>query len=447
MSTVCNRRTWDYARWSMVALALAVTAASSRAQIVATPQKKSGVYELGEKIIWQIEVQRPKDSGSTKPAAEVKELAYVLKRDGLTPYKDGVLDVSGGKATLETSLDKPGSVLLELLSKGGAKQDKVLAGVLVAPEKIQPTTSPPADFDDFWAAKIKDLEAIPANAQLEAADGGQPDIEYFKLQMDNINGSRIYGQLAKPKKDRKFPALLIVQWAGVYRLQKPWVTDRAKQGWLTLNIEPHDLPFDKPDEFYQQASKTSQKDYTSIGSSDREKSYFLRMYLSCYRAAEYLAHRPDWDGKTLVVMGTSQGGQQSFVTAGLHPKVTAMIANVPAGCDVTGPKAGRAAGFPYWADQVKWTKNEQILKTGQYYDAANFARRFKGPALVSMGLIDETCPPTGVYAALNQVQGPREAVVLVNSDHQGRNGSQGAFYSRAGVWLQALAKGEPVPAK
>jgi len=65
----------------------------------------------------------------------------------------------------------------------------------------------------------------------------------------------------------------------------------------------------------------------SIGDEDREKSYFLRMYLGCYRAVEYLASRPDWDGKTLVVMGTSQGGQQSIVTAGLNPRITAMMAN------------------------------------------------------------------------------------------------------------------------
>jgi cephalosporin-C deacetylase-like acetyl esterase len=39
------------------------------------------------------------------------------------------------------------------------------------------------------------------------------------------------------------------------------------------------------------------------------------MYLGDYRAVEYLASLPDWDGKTLVVMGTSMGGQQSLCVA------------------------------------------------------------------------------------------------------------------------------------
>ncbi len=44
-------------------------------------------------------------------------------------------------------------------------------------------------------------------------------VEYFKIEMDNINGSHIYGQLARPKREGKFPAPLIVQWAGIYGFQ------------------------------------------------------------------------------------------------------------------------------------------------------------------------------------------------------------------------------------
>jgi len=40
------------------------------------------------------------------------------------------------------------------------------------------------------------------------------------------------------------------------------------------------------------------------------------MYLRDSRAIDYIASRPDWDGKTIVVMGTSMGGHQSLVAAG-----------------------------------------------------------------------------------------------------------------------------------
>jgi cephalosporin-C deacetylase len=210
----------------------------------------------------------------------------------------------------------------------------------------------------------------------------------------------------------------------------------------------HDLPFDQPKEFYDKLSAGDLKDYVAIGSEDREKSYFLRMVLGCYCAADYLASRPDWDGRTLVVIGTSQGGYQAFVTAGLHPKITAMLANVPAGCDSTAKQAGRAAGWPYWESKGYGGRDvKKVMETSRYYDAVNFARRVKCPALVSMGLIDESCPPAGVLAAYNVLQGKKERLVLPLSNHHGDRGAQNPYWSRSEQWLAALAKGkEPAAA-
>ena len=180
-----------------------------------------------------------------------------------------------------------------------------------------------------------------------------------------------------------------------------------------------------------------------IGNEDRETSYFLRMNLGCYRAAEYLATRDDWDGKTLVVMGTSQGGYQSFVTAGLHPKITAMLANVPAGCDTTAKDANRAAGWPYWEGGAWGGRDaKKIMATSRYFDAVNFARKVKCPAMITMGLIDETCPAASVLAAANSVQGKVQRLVLPLSNHHGDHGAQTAFWTGSEVWLKELAKGE-----
>jgi cephalosporin-C deacetylase-like acetyl esterase len=422
----------------LVTAIIFLASAGSAQELVVTPLHADGVYAAGEKIEWTITVHGTSSSS-------VKEAEYVLKKGGLTEIKKGVLDLSSGTATIETKLDEPGTVLAEIRPKVAGKPDRVLAGAVVDPEKIGISAPRPDDFDAFWEAKIKELAEIPANPQLESAESDNPAVEYFKLRMDNIRGSHIYGQLAKPKKEGKFPALLLVQYAGVYGLPKTNVIGRAERGWLTLNIMAHDLPFDQPEEFYKKAADTTLKGYVGIGNNDREKSYFLRMYLACYRAVDYLSERPDWDGKTLVVMGTSQGGQQTLITAGLCPKITAMLANVPAGADVTGPKIGRAAGFPYWSNQAAQTKNEKIVETGRYFDTVNFASRIKCPALVAMGLIDETCPAAGVLAAFNQMKGPKESVIMVNSNHKGTHGAQAAYFKRSEQWLAALAKGEPVP--
>ena len=166
------------------------------------------------------------------------------------------------------------------------------------------------------------------------------------------------------------------------------------------------------------------------------------MFLSCYRGADYLTQRPDWDGKTLIVSGTSQGGYQTLVTAGLHPKVTAAMALVPAGCDHTGLLAERAPGWPNWNLNTGRTDAREALEASRYYDAVNFAARIRCPLLVGVGLIDETCPPAGVIAAFNQTHGPRELVVLPRSNHHGDGNAQAAYYARSAAWRTAIRQGK-----
>jgi cephalosporin-C deacetylase-like acetyl esterase len=244
--------------------------------------------------------------------------------------------------------------------------------------------------------------------------------------------------LAKPRKEGKFPALLIFQWASPpYPLQKPWVTDRAAEGWLTLNIEPHDVLPDQPPAYYA-ALPDELKNYQAIGREDRDRCYFLQMYLADYRAVDYLARRPDWDGKTLVVMGTSMGGQQSLCVAGLHPKVTHVIVNEPSGCDANGPLHGRASGYPNWP-----SGNPKIMQTAPYFDPVNFASHIKAPALVSMGFIDTIAPPVGIWTAFNQIKGPKEAVPMLDSPHNNlaTPAQQRPYTTRSAEWLDILVKG------
>jgi len=174
----------------------------------------------------------------------------------------------------------------------------------------------------------------------------EPAMVYVQISTPGGTGPGSNG--SKPRHDGKFPALVIFQWASPpYPLQKNWVTDRAAEDWLTLNIEPHDVLPDQPPTYYSSLPQEL-KNYQLIGRDDRDKSYFLQMYLADYRAVDYIASRPDWDGKTLVVMGTSMGGQQSLCVAGLNSKITHVIVNEPAGGDSNGPLHGRAAGYPNW---------------------------------------------------------------------------------------------------
>lgn len=84
------------------------------------------------------------------------------------------------------------------------------------------------------------------------------------------------------------------------------------------------LRISRPKEFYEELKSGKIKGYPRLGNADREQSYYLRMFLSCYQAARYLASLEAWDGKRLVVYGSSQGGAKALATAYLSEKVNSV---------------------------------------------------------------------------------------------------------------------------
>jgi cephalosporin-C deacetylase-like acetyl esterase len=225
------------------------------------------------------------------------------------------------------------------------------------------------------------------------------------FQLDAL-GSKAHGYIAKPAKDGKFPALIQLQYAGVYALNAHADAQRAAEGWLMLNVDSHDkLPSDP--------SGGVPRGYQAVGNTDRETSYFLDMYLRDSRVLDYLLTRPDWDGKTIVLTGGSMGGQQSMTLAGLRPdKISAVLVCVPAGADTNGDLHGRKAGYPNWPSD-----NPAAMRTALYFDPVNFASRITAPVMAGMGFIDTISPPAGVWTMLNQVRGPVETFPLIESEH------------------------------
>jgi len=173
-----------------------------------------------------------------------------------------------------------------------------------------------------------------------------------------------------------------------------------------IDVDSHDkLPSD--------ARGDIPRNYAAVGNSDRETSYFLNMYLRDSRALDWLTTLPEWDGKTIVLMGTSMGGQQSLALAGLRPeKITAVLVCVPAGADTNGDLHGRKAGYPNWP-----AGDPKVMNTALYFDTVNFASRIQAPVLAAMGFIDTTSPPAGIWTELNQMKGPHEPLPMIESEH------------------------------
>ncbi len=428
-------------------VALAIAAAPLHAQqIVATPFAKSDIYRVNETLGWTIGIA----AGQKAPSGPY---SYTITENGQRAIKAGTFDLSRGSARIATSLGEPGMVRVEIKAPAGTTDfgdvhtggpGLVALAAAVDPTKIQPVVARPADFDAFWKSKLDLLASVPVNAVITRKESGVDGVDYATFRLENAGGAHVYGQMASPKRDGKFPALIIFQWANPpYALPKSWVTDRAAEGWFAVNVEPHDVPSDMPQSFYD-ALPQMLKEYQRINDTDRDHDYFLQMYLGDYRAVEFLTSRPEWDGRTLVATGISMGGQQSLVTAALSPKVSAVVVHVPAGADATAALHARDAGYPFWD-----SKNPRVMETAPYFDVVNFAPRIRVPTMVAMGFLDKVAPSIGIWTAFNQIAGPKEAVPLIDAahNHQATAEQQMAWTTRSNAWLTALLHGEPAPVR
>jgi cephalosporin-C deacetylase len=425
----------------LITTVLFFTTASAGPHVAIYASREDAIYAPGDPVKWRIEV-----SGAA--ASNIVDASYVIKQGGLTRMSEGTLPLTNGATEIVSARSEPGTLLLEIkVPLADGQKTNYLGAAVISPGQIKPSSSHPDDFDAFWETKLEELAKIPMNPKLTGGDSGRPATDYWQITMDNIRSSRIRGQLARPRAAGKYPAMLIVQAAGVSGLKPNSVTSPAAKGWLALNILAHDLPIDESPEFYTQQMQGPLQNYWFIGNKNRETSYFLRMYLSCYRAVQYLTARPDWDGKTLLVTGVSQGGLQALITAGLHPKVTAAIASVPGGCDLTGAQLERNPGWPMRFWKTKNAGTEEVIAASRYYDVVNFAPRIKCPVLVGIALLDDVCPPAGIFAAVNQASAPKEVVIMPQAGHLGDNNAHQSFKERNTAWQAALIEGKPAPVR
>ena len=359
--------------------------------------RDDAMYHAGEKVTFQILL---------RDGAEGEKLECAVMRDG---RPDSSSDLINHREPIRITRTWKGPAFFkcEVTYRPPATKPVIaMAGAAVDPEQIKPSMPAPDDFDAFWSAQTKLLADDPARPVLTAVNSKDESVETFDVQINCPGGAPMSGYFARPKnaKDKSLPAILYPHSAGVRNSDLPHAIKGAKLGCIALDFNAHGIPNGKPDKFYADLASGELKGYPARGASDRETIYFRGMYLRLLRALDFLTQRPEWDGKVLIVEGSSQGGGQALVAAGLDPRVTLCIASVPALCDHTGFKANRIAGWPRIVPRdANGNFDEKIAEASRYIDAVNFAARIKCPTYVTVGFIDNVCAPSSVYAAYNNI--------------------------------------------
>lgn len=386
---------------------------------VTVPDHADWLYKTGEKA--NIEIQFYK-YGIPRNG----EVTYTVGNDLLGTDTKGTVTLKNGRAKINIGTKKtPGfrDVVLTMKLDGQSYTHHVKVGF--SPEKIQPFTQEPKDFNTFWQGNLDELAKIPLSYTKEIAK------EYCTDKVDcylvKIPVSRrkqcVYGYLFYPKNAQpgKHPVVLCPPGAGIKTIKEPLRHKYyAENGFIRLEIEIHGLDPRLPKETFDDISHAFNSDptgYLENGIDNRDRYYMKHVYLALVRCIDLLTSLPEWDGRNVAVQGGSQGGALALVAAGLDKRVNLCVVNHPALSDMAGyTEKGRTGGYPHF-NRMTGLYTPSNISTMAYYDVVNFARKVKATTYMTWGYNDNTCPPTTSYAVWNTLNCEKESLITPINEH------------------------------
>jgi cephalosporin-C deacetylase-like acetyl esterase len=370
--------------------------------------RKSHVYRCDENATFTVRVL-----GADHKPVSAGEVRVTLTNFGTQQVASAVFDLAkANPVTCSGTLHEPGFLKCTAVAKLG-KDVKGISGAAYEPERIVAGSARPADFDALWDAAIKRLAAeVPPDPRIERLDKSCNDKhDAFRVSFATFDGLRVYGFLSVPKGQGPFPVEINVPGAG------PGVTGpntgMADRGFihLVMNVHPFKPAADAKGQksLYDEQDKRVQERfgvprYCQSGAASRETYFYFRIMLGISRAVDWVAARPDADTARFCYTGTSQGGGFGFYLLGLNRHFTKGVVHVPALTDLLGCQKGRDSGWPKLIENMRASDKEAALKVAPYFDGAHFAPRITCPVRVTVGFIDETCPPAAVYAGYNALR-------------------------------------------
>ena len=385
---------------------------------VTVPDHADWLYKTGEKA--NIEIQFYK-YGIPQDGVEV---SYELGGDMMPSDAKGTVRLKNGKAVISMGTMKDSGFRdCRLTAKVGDKTYSHHIKVGFSPEKLQPYTQLPSDFNEFWNKTKAEAARFPltyTKEYVEKYSTDKIDCYLIRLQLNKQNQC-IYGYLFYPKAEGKYPVVLCPPGAGIKTIKGPMRHKYyAEEGCIRFEIEIHGLNPELDEDTFGEISRafsSRENGYLVNGLDSRENYYMKRVYLACVRSIDLLTSLPEWDGKNVIVQGGSQGGALALITAGLDKRVTACVANHPALSDMAGYKAGRAGGYPHLFKNTVDMDTPAKMKTLAYYDVVNFAKQITVPVYMTWGFNDNTCPPTTSYIVYNVLNCPKEALITPVNEH------------------------------
>lgn len=309
-------------------------------------------------------------------------------------------------------------------------------------ESYRPDIREPDDFDAFWAETIREARTSGDDVVVVPVDTPLRHIDVFDVTFPGFAGDPVKAWLWTPH-GATGPLPAIVEFngygggRGLPHERLTWAAAGYAHLFMDTRGQGHGWGSggETPD---PHGSGPAAPGFMTRGIESPADYYYRRVFTDGVRAVDAARSLDIVDSARVAVAGGSQGGGIAIAVGGLVPGLTAVMPDVPFLCHFERA-VGMTSRDPY-EEIVRYLKvsrgsAERVFDTLSYFDGANHASRVSAPALFSVALHDETCPPSTVYAAYNRVPGSDKHIEVYDfNDHEGGGGyqwpAQAAFLGR-----------------
>lgn len=283
----------------------------------------------------------------------------------------------------------------------------------------RPSLTRRPDFDTFWQQTLAEAAKQPLNPTLEPVDYPVPEIHAFAARYDGWQGAPISAWYLRPPGEGPLPALVFYHGyqnskAGIY-LYLPWIL----QGYAVLAVDVRGQPGSSIDTATYSTGHA--RGWMTKGVLAEHEYYYRGVYVDSVRALDFLAAREEIDMARVGLIGFSQGGGLSLAVAALDDRPALTMPGMPFLCHFERPLEISQA-YPYWefAEYIRHypDRAERVFRTISYFDNLNLADWITCPALFIVGLIDQTCPPSTIFAVYNRLNGPKQIAIFPYHAHE-----------------------------
>lgn len=386
--------------------ALDEAASAENVAFVCETDKNPLAYDLGDTVTFRVSLV------DGDKLVSVPQFKYSY-RDDKKEIKDVTVPGHAGQFVLSfDGLDIPGCGHLKVyaLNRRGqsisAFHSEMNASVAFDFENIKAALDKPADFDEFWDAKIAELMTVEPRV-LSSYECELCKRDGFKVYCMEIQSLDTVASVHITYPENAEPGSLKIN--GYFDGYGSAASDRADfaSDAICVSVNRQEVKNHQSDEYYAEY-EASIKGW-GFNNPTREESYFLGMLMRDVQAMRFASeeYAELWNGKDMTVNGGSMGGFQSAAVAGLYDKVTHCSTSITWVCDVGGYTEGRLMGvdFPPYSEGSK------------YYDSCYFAERFDGSVTLFAGLGDMDCPTAGTISLYNTFSGEKTGSFVQCVEH------------------------------